>query len=81
MTLCFERAGYDHVTLAYREVDAADLGGLLGRANDARAGIFRLQSGNALNMIGMMMGDQNIRQLPFPRRERGQDRARLRCIN
>jgi hypothetical protein len=28
-------------------------------------------------MIDMMMGDQNIVQLPFSRRERGQDRARL----
>ena len=27
-------------------------------------------------MIGMMMGDQNLRQFPFPRRDRGQDRAR-----
>src|ERR1700732_1346105 len=78
---CFERAGYDPVTLAYREVEAADLGGLLGWADDARAGIFCLQSGDALNMIGMMMGYQNIGQLPFPRRERGQDRARLGRIN
>ena len=81
MTSCFERAGYDPVTLAYREVKAADLGRLLGRADDPRAGIFRLQSGDALNMIGMMMGDQNIGQLPFPRRERGQDWARLGCVD
>src|SRR3984893_16891944 len=78
---CFERAGCDRVTLAYREVEAADLGSLLVRADDARAGIFRLQSGDALNMIEMMMGYQNIGQLPFPRRERGQDRARLGRIN
>src|ERR1700732_1992530 len=74
---CFERAGYDPVTLAYREVKAADLGGLLGRADDARAGIFRLQSGDALNMIDMMMGDQNIGQFPLTRGERGQARPRL----
>src|ERR1700730_13170184 len=70
---CFKPPGHNAVALANREIEAADLGGFLGWANDAGARKPRLESGDALDVIEMMMGDQDIRQRPLPRRERVED--------
>ena len=73
--LGFERPRHDAVIFVNREIEAADLSGLLGRADDTGMGKSCLKSGDPLNMIEMVMGDQNVCQIPFPCRERGQDRG------
>ena len=48
-------ADMDEVAFDQRDIDRADARGFLGRAGDAQFGKARLEAGQALNMIGVVM--------------------------
>ncbi len=75
------RSDADDIALLDRLIERADLRRLLGRSDDADIRIGGLQPGNALDMIGMMMGHENIGEPPVLFGERFEDRRRIRRID
>ena len=66
-------ADMDDVAFVQLRIERTDARGLLGRSDDPQLGKARLQSGNALGVVGVMVGDQEIGQLPAIGRRRGDD--------
>ena len=76
----FERSDLDLAAFADGLVDIGDARGFVTR-RDHPAFVLFLEFGNARGVIAMMMGDEDIRQLPAGRLQRGLDRGCFRRID
>jgi hypothetical protein len=74
-----DAAKFDPVTFGDNLINIGNLRGLSRRDNAATK--LRLQARNALDMVGMLVGHENIRELPAGFSERIQNRRLLWRIN
>ena len=79
--LGLERAHAHDIVFLDLDVEAIDPMRVLFRADDAGVRKPRLQLGNALRMIGVVMCDQNVRERPAVLLERGENRAGFRGVD
>ena len=75
-----ELADLDLVALAHGLVDRRNLRGLCRRRHHA-AFVFLLERRDAAGVVGVMMRDQDVGELPAGGLERGLDRRRLRRVD
>jgi hypothetical protein len=76
-----ESADANAIAFAQARVERIDARRFLGRSGDAQLGKARPEAGNALDVIGMMMGDQNVGQRPTPRGGGGGGRVGVRRVD
>ena len=69
------------IAFGERPIDAADARRLLGRSGDAELGIARAQRRQALDVVGVVMGDQRVGERPALRLGRGDDRLPVRGVD
>ena len=77
---CRKVADFHRIVLGNLHIDRRDFGGLRARRCDL-AVIFLLQFGNAAGVIAMMVGDENVGELPAGFLQRGLDGRCLRRID